>query len=62
MFPHLMWVSVDRAAVQKQTASVHQVPQAAEQQQQADGGEGRHRCGRLQNVGLEHKETFANLS
>lgn len=50
MFPHLMCVSVHRAVVQKQSAAVRQVAQAAEQQQ-ADGGDRcGHRCSRLQSV------------
>lgn len=47
MFAQLLRVSVDGAAVQKQTPALHQVAQTAEQEEQADGGEGLHRCGRL---------------
>lgn len=60
MFPHLVCVSVDGAVVQKQSAAVAHA--AEQQQQQADGGEGRHgcghRCGRLQSVALICNKTF----
>lgn len=47
MFAQLLRVSVDGAAAEKQTPALRQVAQTAEQEEQADGGEGLHRRGRL---------------